>query len=233
MESLRAQPPAVESLDHEVKFVLPAHSIAPARALLAGLFRPEAPHARSRIGTIYFDDRNLSSVDEKLASDYRKIKIRLRWYDGAGPVHLEVKRRVGSRREKLRHELPVDGARLEAGGLAAAERCGVVEALRANGVVPPADLAPALRLAYERERYVDPATGARLSLDTAIAALEQAPWCAAAELERGAADELDVALVECKGTSRELPPALRVLEALGARRRSFSKYTTCLLHGFR
>ena len=86
MSSLRAPSPAVESLDHEVKFVLAAHSAGPARALLAGLFRPESPHARSRIGTIYFDDRALSSAEEKLASDYRKTKIRLRWYDGAGPV---------------------------------------------------------------------------------------------------------------------------------------------------
>lgn len=233
MESLRAQPPAVESLDHEVKFVLPAHSAGPVRALLAGLFRPEVPHARSRIGTIYFDDRSLSSAEEKLASDYRKTKIRLRWYDGAGPVQLEVKRRVGSRREKLRREISADGTRLETGGLSAAARCGVAEALCASGIVPPADLAPALRLTYERERYFDAATGARLSLDTAIVAIEQAPWCAAADLERGAPRELAVALVECKGASRELPPALRVLEMLGARRRSFSKYTACLLHGFR
>ena len=77
---------AVESLDHEVKLRLSAAAAAPARALLAGLCRPEAPHSRNRIGTVYFDDRDLGSLAEKLASDYRKTKLRLRWYDGRGAM---------------------------------------------------------------------------------------------------------------------------------------------------
>lgn len=230
MLAVQDEVPAVESLDHEVKFVLPAGATAPARILLEGLCRRETPHARSRIGTIYFDDRALSSAGEKLASDYRKTKIRLRWYDGAGSVRLEVKRRVGSRREKLRRELPGDAAALEVGGLAAAERTGYRDALRALGVTPPADLAPVLHLTYERERFVDPASGARLSLDSRIEAVERAPWSDTEALRCEASDDLDVALIESKGGWRDLPPALLALAALGARRRSYSKYTACLLH---
>ena len=215
---------AVESLDHEVKLRLPAAAAAPARALLSGLCRAEAPHARSRVATIYFDDRELTSAGEKAASDYRKTKLRLRWYDGAGAAILEIKRRVGSRREKRRLPLAFEGAALEAGGLAAAARSAWREALAAAGLEAPRDLAPVLRLVYDRERFVDPGTGARLSLDTRIAALEVAPWTGLGT----PAGALDAALVELKGTGRELPPVLAALDAIGARRGSFSKYAACL-----
>ena len=221
--------PAVESLDHEVKFRLPAWAAAPARALLAGLCRSEAPHARSRVGTIYFDDRALSSAAEKTSSDYRKTKLRVRWYDGRGAAFLEVKSRIGSRREKRRLPLAIDGAELEAGGLAAAARASWRAALTSSGIDLPADFSPVLRLVYDRERFVDPAGGARLSLDTGVAPVEIAPWADTGSL---AGVKLDVAIVECKGVGRELPPALAALDALGARRGSFSKYAACLLHGW-
>jgi hypothetical protein len=220
----------VELLDHETKYALPAAMAGPARQLLAGTCLREEPHARSRVETIYFDDRELSSAAEKLASDYLKTKVRLRWYDGAGPVLLEVKRRFGTRREKTRIPCPVDGTELSRGGLAAAALCGVREELLRRGFEPPADLAPALRLSYDRDRFVDPATGVRLSLDTAIVARERARWCGPGIGIAGA--ESPVAIVECKGGSRELPPAVAALASLGARRGSFSKYLVCLQHGF-
>ena len=228
MIARRPADPAVETLDHEVKFLLAARAAGPARALLAGVCRCDPEHARSRIGTIYFDSLALDSAHEKWASDYRKTKIRLRWYDGAGKAHLEVKRRVGSRREKLRFETDVDGSSLEAGGLRAAAGAGVAERLAELGLRAPADLAPALRLVYERERFVDPVDSRRLSLDTSIAAVERAPWCAAAGPPRTPGSVLDVALVECKGGSRELPASIAALAHFGARRASFSKYTACL-----
>lgn len=231
MPEVRDASPVVEELDHEVKFVLPAAAAAPARALLAGICRAEEPHPRGRIDTIYFDDRTLSSADEKLASDYRKSKIRLRWYDGAGTIHLEWKRRLGSRREKWRLELAVEGGRLAAEGLDGAARCGVAELLREHGCLAPGDLAPALHLTYERERFVDPASGCRLSLDTRIAAVERAPWCEALTATLDPGGETAVTIVEVKGAVRDLPPGLHALATMGARRNSYSKYTACLLAG--
>jgi hypothetical protein len=222
--------PVVESLDHEVKFALAASLAGPASALLDGVCARER-HARSRVGTIYFDDRALDSAHEKWASDYRKTKVRLRWYDGAGTVHLEIKRRIGSRREKLRFETAIPGADLESGGLGAAEQADVGALLSGLGIEAPPDLAPALRLAYSRDRFVDRHSDCRLSLDTSIAAIERAPWCAATGLAAATHGELDLALVECKGASRDLPPLVAALAALGARRTSFSKYNACLTHG--
>jgi hypothetical protein len=231
MSLSRTAAPGVGALDHEVKFVLPAAAAPAARALLAGVCRPETPHARSRVSTIYFDSRNLDSAAEKWASDYRKTKVRLRWYDGAGAVMLEVKRRVGSRREKLRFPTPLDGRELEAGGLAAAAGGAIPAFLAGLGVAAAADLAPALRLAYDRERFVGPGETGRISLDTRLVAGERAAWCEGADLESGDPGDLDVALVELKGHDRGLPPALLALASLGAKRRSFSKYTACLSCG--
>lgn len=233
MSFSRADAPVVEALDHEVKFALPAAAAPAARALVAGICLPEAPHAASRVATIYFDSRALDAAAEKWASDYRKTKVRLRWYDGTGPVVLEVKRRVGSRREKLRFATSFDGRTLETGGLAAAAGGEVLALLARRGIPTSADLAPALRLTYDRERFVGPGGRGRISLDTRIAAVERAPWTEGFDLDAESAGDArslrDLALVELKGNERELPPALRALEALGAKRRSFSKYTACLV----
>ena len=104
-------------------------------------------------------------------------------------------------------------------------------ALVGAGVDLPAGFVPALRLVYDRERFIDPASGARLSLDSGIAPVEVAPWTGFSRQGALGLLPLDTAIVEHKGPERELPAALAVLEALGARRGSFSKYAACLLHG--
>lgn len=234
MRFSRVLVPVVEELDHEAKYLLPAVAAPAARAILGALCRPDASHARSRVGTIYFDTPSLASAHEKWASVYRKEKFRLRWYDGAGIVFLEVKRRIGSRREKLRAAMPLDGTSLERGGLGAAAALDLGEMLITFGLAAHAELAPVLRLDYERERFVDPLFGRRLNLDTGIRSVERAPWADSSSANPeamgpvGCSAELDLALVEVKGSRRELPPALAVLDDLGARRRSFSKYTACL-----
>lgn len=222
MKLFEGGPPAVDGLDHEVKYILPAASAAAARALLAGVCRPEAPHAASVVETVYFDDPGLGSLAEKRASDYLKTKIRLRWYDGRGPVWLEIKRRVGSRRDKARLPTGLDGAELATRSLA--ELAGLdlaALAARAGAAVAPG-LQPAVRLRYRRDRFVEPGSDLRLSLDREIRAVER----------RGSPRgdgirDLDVALVELKGDRRELPGPLAALAALGARRGSFSKYLAC------
>jgi len=222
MKLFEANPRAVESLDHEVKYVLPAAAAPAARALLAGLCRPEAPHASSVVETVYFDDARLSSLEEKRASDYLKTKVRLRWYDGAGPVWLEIKRRIGGRRDKSRLPTGLDGAELAARSLAELAGLDLASLAARAGVVVAPGLLPAVRLRYRRDRLVEPGSGLRLSLDREIRAVERRAPAPAA----GARD-LGVALVELKGDRRELPGPLAALAALGARRVAFSKYLAC------
>lgn len=222
MKPVEGDPPAVEALDHETKYVLPAAAAAAARALLAGVCRPETPHAESVVETVYFDDARLTSLGEKRASDYLKTKFRLRWYDGGGPVWLEIKRRVGGRRDKSRLATGLDGGELAARALGDFAGFDLTALAARRGLVLPAGLAPALRLRYHRARFVEPGSGLRLSLDRGIRAVERRGAARA-----DAARDLDVALVELKGDRRDLPGALGALAALGARRASFSKYLAC------
>lgn len=223
-------------LDHEVKFIFPAAAHAAARAILAGACRREAPHAASRVETIYFDGRGLESLGEKVASDFHKSKIRLRWYDAAPAVWLEVKRRVGSRREKLRLRVgpePIDGRELSHRSLETPAIARVPGLLGEAGEPVPPGLSPALHLAYRRERFVEPASGLRISLDSEIAPLRVADWAAAFPgVRRPLASRASPCLVEIKGASRDLPPPLAALATLGGRRESFSKYSFCMLDGF-
>ena len=214
---------AERELDHEVKYVLPAEMVPAARALVAGVARPEQPHAASLVESIYFDDPRLGSLAEKEASEYLKTKLRLRWYDGGGPVFLELKRRRGSRREKRRTALPLTGEELSRRGLGGVARLGLERYSAALGAPIAAEQRPLLRLRYRRERYVAPG-GARLCLDWEITALEGAP-----ELGTGGGPAvLRAAVFELKAPGRALPPTLEALALLGARRRSFSKLAACV-----
>lgn len=209
-----------ESLDHEVKYVLPARAAGAATVLLDGCCRRDPAHARGVVESIYFDTPGLASWHEKSASDYRKTKIRLRWYDGGGQVWLELKRRIGSRREKRRVAVALDGGLLTRRGLAAAELAAASGILAALGEPLPAALAPVVHLRYRRDRYLVHADGSRLALDREIERRDSHPR-RHASARSGA---LPCAVVELKGPSRDLPPALAGLAALGARRRSFSKF---------
>lgn len=220
----------VQALGHEVKFVFPRTAFAPARAILLGACRREELHAASLVETIYFDGPGLDSLAEKLGSDYRKAKIRLRWYDHSSAVWLEVKRRVGSRREKLRTSVPLDGRELSRRSLDSTALAQIPALLADAGETAPAGLRPAVHLTYRRERFIEAASGLRISLDSEITALRIADWTAAAPgIRRLPGNLRSPILVELKGGSRDLPPALATLAALGGRRESFSKYSFCLV----
>lgn len=214
--------------EHESKFLLPASRVVAARALLRGTCRPQEPFAASRVSTLYFDSRRLDLVGEKWASDFAKTKVRLRWYDGRGPVFLEVKRRAGTRREKLRRQQPYAAAALESAAAAEVRRWNFSEMLGRLDPEALPGLEPTVRLSYLRERFVLPGSTARLNLDSEISIVELAPWCPAARDWRPRNAPLEVAVVELKGEQRELPPVLRALADLGARRGALSKYAACL-----
>ena len=237
MPGVRLPEAQVDELDHEVKFVFRTATLAAARAILLGACRREEPHAASLVETIYFDNPRLESLEEKLGSDYLKTKIRLRWYDHSPAVWLEVKRRVGSRRKKLRLPLaalaptPIDGRELSRRSFDSPGLAQVPALLADAGVDVRADLRPAVHLTYRRERFLEPSSGLRISLDSEITILRIADWAAAVPgIRRLQGNLRSPFLVELKGGSRDLPPALAALAALDGRRESFSKYSFCLLN---
>jgi hypothetical protein len=227
---VRDRVPDIESLEHELKFVLASSRVPLALAFLSGACRPDSEYPHGIVTSIYYDTADHRLLAEKINSDYLKSKLRVRWYstpeapDEGGPAFLEVKFRVGARRDKARLAIPDVGSWLSKLPLHDRRLKELPALLRAEGCLLDPRLTPVVSIQYERRRLVEPSSGARVSVDTGIRVLgvnlqvtpPQPPT------------ELPVAVIEVKGNLGDLPPALYGLTALGARRRSLSKYGACL-----
>jgi VTC domain len=209
--------------DHETKYLLAPATVPATRVFLAATCSPETPFDGGWIDSIYFDTPHLLSLQEKLSSQLFKTKLRLRWYDDRGPVFAEIKRRRGERREKFRLELKLRGEDLVGAGVAPGLLRDVTALLARQGVPLPQELRPVVRVRFRRWRWREPATGARLALDTDIRAVARA-----ATLGGGVSAPLDLGVVELKGAATRLPVRLWPLAGFGCRRSSFSKYSACM-----
>ena len=216
----------------ELKYLLPGSRAAFVRRWLEGVVHRERAHPPALVVTTYFDTPDLELLDEKVNSDHLKTKVRVRWYaplDGgppAGPVFVECKHREGATREKRRVAAQAQPAHLAAVPLSAPDWGELLMELRAAVPSLPTDLAPVLRLAYARHRYVD-ARGARISLDAGIVVQAVNPARLHAPARR---DALRYAVFEYKGHGQDVPAHVAPVTRLGARRSAFSKYLACYQH---
>lgn len=215
--------------DHEIKLVLPNGAAPSLVRWLRSRCWPDPLYPAATVSSIYYDTPDWRLLREKVNSDFLKTKVRLRWYsdiDGAGPQdrsYLEVKRRVGSQRQKLRVETEVSGRWLSGSGLAAPRLLSLPRLLRARGIALPGPLFPVFQVRYKRLRFAEPRTGARLCIDYDICA-PRVNW---QMLPRANCFQLRHAVLEVKGRGTEIPEPLRRVAALGCQKRSFSKYAIC------
>ena len=98
--------------------------------------------------------------------------------------------------------------------------------LRPLGVPVSAQLQPVLVVRYRRDRFIAPTVDTRVSLDAQITV----PRVHCGLLSAPNPRPLPTAVVELKGDTASLPPALGPLVALGGRKVSFSKYRACYDH---
>jgi hypothetical protein len=217
--------------DHELKFSLPAGRVDLVRRLLDGTCRRDVDYPAALVWTIYYDTPDLRSLAEKLNSDYLKSKVRLRWYSDlegqvSGPAFVEAKARIGNRRVKVRTVAPHDAPVIASWSLQDSRLLAFPRLLRPQGVVVGDDWQPVLQLRYRRDRFTEPVTRARVSLDADIrAAAVNHRFIAACDTTA-----LGLAVLEIKGAEEELPQRLRPLLRLGMRQRSFSKYLAVYQH---
>ena len=217
---------AAGRFERELKFELPEARVAFARRLIERWCRPDAQYPAATVSTIYFDTPDHRLLGRKIDSDYYKAKVRLRWYtalEGRGAAEgsfLEVKERIGALRGKVRTPTPLRAAWLEQADLQRPEITAVLALLRPLGVPVPSRLLPAVMLRYRRYRFVEPLSGARLSLDTHIEVVRAHPRL----LPPSHGPRLPLAVLEVKGDPADLPPLLRPLVRLGARRAAVSKF---------
>jgi hypothetical protein len=234
----RAEPDAASLLgDHELKFTLPEGRVDLARRWLHSICRPDRQFPAALVWTIYYDTPDLATLGEKINSDYLKQKIRLRWYSNlpGGPsfpcaeAFIEAKLRIGNRRTKVRIRAPYAADDLATWDLQDPRYQQFPQLLREQGVLTHDLWQPVLQLRYRRDRFLEPISRARVSLDARIAAVAVNPRFVAY------ADDspLDVGVLEVKGRADELPLALRGMVQLGARKWSFSKYLAAYTHAIR
>ena len=224
-------PASFGSLEHELKYVVPATVTGSLLAWLPAACLRDAVYPPAAVHTVYYDTPGWALLGEKMDSDYLKAKVRVRWYADlrgtpGGAVFAELKERIGNRRVKTRVALPIDGATAVGRPLhdrawadwlrPLAEACGYL----------PASLAPVLALRYVRHRFVDPRTSSRLTVDEAISVDRVNPQ----RLHGRSSGRLPVAVVEYKGRHVDLPGHLAALLRFDARRSAFSKYLACWQH---
>jgi len=98
--------------------------------------------------------------------------------------------------------------------------------LREHGILAGEIWQPVIAIRYRRDRFIEPLSGSRVSLDADIAAVAVNPtFVSAADLT-----PVGSAVIEVKGMSDELPMAMRSLLHVGARKGSFSKFLAVYNH---
>lgn len=214
---------------HELKFTI--HNTR-ANDILAWLDRicepdPEFPHGT--VSSIYYDTLNWTYLNEKLNSYYLKKKVRLRWYSDLDyrqhddVSFLEVKYKIGGRREKYRVDTRFTGTELAVMPLESRELVEVTSLFRTKEIFVPEKIFPAFQISYRRHRYIDPYTGSRICFDYHISA----PRTNRMMMPYVSSEVLQTAVFEIKGPESELPSSLYPLTDMGLKKSAFSKYSSC------
>ena len=202
--------------DYELKYALHPAARDTVAAYLRQRCRPDPAYPVNEVISLYFDTPDLRCMFEKLNGDRYKTKVRVRWYAddrGESPAWVEMKRRSGAARSKVRLATRRSGAEILADRHFEPDRM-LVE----SGHLCPRPLAPTLLVRYRRLRFVEPFSGARVCIDSGLSvAAPSSPRATRSSNVSGA-------VVEVKGRSATLPPALQGLADLGLRRSAFSKY---------
>lgn len=192
---------------------------------------PDPEHPVGVIQSIYFDTPDLKHYAEKVNSDYRKSKVRLRWYGNpesmaAGSVtkcFLEVKNKYGAIRRKDRIEVRLPSEYLRDRTYDRPEIKALANDALGAGYIPEGLLLPMADIRYRRLRYVEPKTGARIALDYEIGC----PRVNTSILPALTPVFLDKGVLEIKSPHRHLLAAFEPVGALLVKR-AFSKYYECL-----
>jgi hypothetical protein len=220
-----AAPPAPGVGERELKFTLTAGLAHLARRRLESVCRRDSEFPAAVVWTIYYDTPAFASLGEKINSDYLKRKIRVRWYSDvegyvSEPAFVEAKFRMGTRRSKVRAPLPYPAGEIAEWDLQDPRLLSFPLLLREQGVLHQAAWQPMMLIRYRRDRFIEPLTGSRVSLDADISGVSTNPRFFSA-CDRS---PLATAVLEVKGRGDDLPSALRPLLALGLHKRSFSKF---------
>jgi len=217
--------------EHETKFVFPNSRALIVRSWLSRKCIPDSEYAEGFVSSIYFDSRDFEFLGEKLNSFFLKTKIRLRWYSSFPDsvpfpaTFLEMKRKVGSARMKKRIRMPFSTDWILSQPLENPAYLTINKDLRENRILIGKMLHPVFQLNYRRTRYIDPLTGARLSVDSDIYVSRVNRFIVN---DNAFIAPLAEAVFEYKEKTGILPDWLHQVNVLGeCKKGAFSKYSEC------
>ena len=224
---------AVQSREQEIKFLLPPHRVPAVIHWLRQTCQADAVFPANRVFTIYYDSPDRQFLQEKVNSDYLKTKVRIRWYtaldtsDNSASSWLEVKQKTGAVRQKHRICLPYSGQWFREIPLHdVALRTLPEHFLLPQGIACQAML-PVYALRYDRYRFYDRITRARMCVDSQLAVfkINRQLFQAVPPLS------IQDAVLELKGSGNVIPPSLRHLISMGwCMKTSYSKYLAAYHH---
>ena len=216
----------------ERKFFLTPAKIGVAYGILRHACCAAPEYACEQINSIYFDTADLYMHSSSLEGDFRKDKVRIRWYgDNLNtiehlPAFLELKSREGfaSYKQRLALNIPAERLELSRPGNDLISKPLLYTTLADFGYFPPGPLQPIIKISYRRYRFTDVFSGQGIALDCNIRST-----CITGGVGNG---ELDLALpgavIEVKGSILGLPPTLKNLKLLDVDWSRFSKYSSCI-----
>ena len=233
MESHRLTRVLEEDGEFELKYTFPQVLSNSIEGWLAVTCRKDEMYPESRVQSIYLEAADARSYHEKVNSDFFKTKFRVRWYETKEglpygdenqiPVFLEKKMKIGSKRLKKRWVSGTEFSELKNNSLNSVFHSHWYQHFTEQTRVA-SYLEPLIQISYTRKRFVDPATGIRLSLDCDI----RVERTNSRFLPPPPARALDVGVFEIKGKSDGPPAMLAFLTSNIVSKDRFSKYERCI-----
>jgi hypothetical protein len=232
LKKIGGQPSAGPAQRFERKFFIVSRNLGFAYTILRQICRPDKEFPKDMVNSLYFDTVDLDQYEKSASGEYRKNKVRIRWYGEINdsqetvPVYVELKTRQGFASSKQREKFLVPAKSLELANLGSGivSRTTLIETIARFGFYPEQPLRPIIRISYWRYRFNEMSTGVRVSFDYRIRSSIVASDLGYGEREL----QLTGGVVEVKGPNLELPVTLRRIRLLDADWSRFSKYSYCI-----
>jgi hypothetical protein len=216
----------------ERKFFVPPRKISFTYALLRQFCRLDSEYPQEQINSLYFDNEDLEQYERSASGEFRKNKVRIRWYHTLDdyreevPVFLELKSREGFASSKQRQKRLIPISNLEQKNLhrGIIPMASLIDTVSGFGHFPEMPLHPIIVISYWRYRFTEILTGMRVTLDYNIQS-------AMVRRSLGYGErvlKLAGGVIEVKGHKMELPATLRRMSLLDIDWSRFSKYSSCL-----
>ncbi|MBN1189315.1 MAG: VTC domain-containing protein [Dehalococcoidales bacterium] len=216
----------------ERKYYIPAEKTGMAHGLLLQTCLKDGEYPSEQINSLYFDTADLDQHERSSSGDFRKDKVRIRWYGNiecsggtqAVFVELKSKQAFAGTKKRLKLTVPCENLRLSNMNKGIIPGTLLADTLAGFGYFPPGKLQPVIKIAYWRYRFNELMTGQRVSLDCRIRSTMVIPGPGNGEKDL----ELPGSVIEIKGRSMEMPETLKRTRILEMDWTRFSKYSACI-----